>query len=244
MYNNFYDELYHYGIPGMRKGYRRYTNPDGTLNDAGKRRYADDRASKNFDRRSSAYNESGRQRSGEQWKAGRNALRNEQQQLATARMRAAGAPSSSYITDRGEARKRKNATMKSMQSQAALRMGPAASSYAQERARLTNLVGSSFYSKQRTKQRQKASMESQAALRSAPNTVRYKNAGPNVSTQRSMGSQIKNRMPSAKEMHRVEMERERKHHLNERALNDAVNSYNRAMKNAKLNEKKAKRKRS
>lgn len=33
------DELYHFGIKGMRKGQRRWTNPDGTLNEAGKRRY-------------------------------------------------------------------------------------------------------------------------------------------------------------------------------------------------------------
>ena len=36
------NELYHYGIQGMRWGIRRYQNPDGTLTSAGKARYRED----------------------------------------------------------------------------------------------------------------------------------------------------------------------------------------------------------
>lgn len=42
-------ELYHHGTKGMRWGVRRYQNKDGTLTEAGKKRYAKDAASKDYD---------------------------------------------------------------------------------------------------------------------------------------------------------------------------------------------------
>lgn len=40
MYRELYRELYHHGIKGMKWGIRRFRNEDGSLTDAGKKRYA------------------------------------------------------------------------------------------------------------------------------------------------------------------------------------------------------------
>ena len=40
MYYN--DQIWHWGVKGMKWGVRRYQNADGSLTDAGKRRYSSD----------------------------------------------------------------------------------------------------------------------------------------------------------------------------------------------------------
>lgn len=109
MYNDFYSELYHYGVVGMRKGQRRWTNPDGTLNAAGKSRYAEGKVGSGY---TSA-------------RAAANKQRNSMNSQAALR---SGSVGSSYTN----ARANRNRQMNSMNSQAALRMAPASTSFARD----------------------------------------------------------------------------------------------------------------
>lgn len=45
-----YNELYHAGVKGMKWGVRRYQNADGSLTDAGRKRYARDAREKEYDK--------------------------------------------------------------------------------------------------------------------------------------------------------------------------------------------------
>lgn len=63
MENYNYNELYHWGIKGMKWGVRRYENKDGTLTDAGKKRYARDSIEKdynNYDQSTGTYYKNGK----------------------------------------------------------------------------------------------------------------------------------------------------------------------------------------
>lgn len=44
------NELYHWGVKGMKWGVRRYQNKDGSLTDAGQKRYARDAKEKEYDK--------------------------------------------------------------------------------------------------------------------------------------------------------------------------------------------------
>lgn len=187
MYNNFYSELYHYGIPGMQKGRRRFTNADGTLNAAGKERYRDGKVGAGYT----------------QARAAANKQRNEQQNRQLNSMNSQAALRSGENTFTNSNKNRLNAirsmnTMRSMNSQAALRMGPVSSSYAKDDKRtVANPI--------RARRSLAAKAGAESAARRQAEISRSKVANNLRSQLNSMNSQA--RTASPKEKHRVDSRR-------------------------------------
>ena len=181
MYNNFYSELYHYGTElyhwrpkGSKNGVRRWTNPDGTLNAAGKERYA---------------NMYGNGKVGSGYTQAR-AAANKQRNSMNSQVALRSAPSTF-----ANSHKNRINTMRSMNSQAALRMAPVSSSYVTDHKRTAaNPI------KARRSLAVKAGEES--AARRQAEISRSKVANNLRSQLNSMNSQ--SRTASPKERHRVD----------------------------------------